>query len=117
MLIRKNYGNWFLDGIRGCCEHVLRRSIDSPFFLGGSGSCCPVRLQVLLEPGFEGAEPWFRSDFREETCSAYRYLTDFDRKKLAILNFMDYHGLLPTETGLFKRKLIINKGCSSKNQQ
>jgi hypothetical protein len=87
------------------------------FFWGGSGSCCPVRLQVLLEPGFEGAEPWFRSDFREETCSAYRYLTDFDRKKLAILNFMDYHGLLPTETGLFKRKLIINKGCSSKNQQ
>lgn len=38
------------------------------FFWGGSGSCCPVRLQVLLEPGFEGAEPWFRSDFREETC-------------------------------------------------
>ena len=55
------------------------------FFGGGSGCCCPVRLQVLLEPGFEGAEPWFRSDFREETCSAYRYLTDFDRRKLAIL--------------------------------
>ena len=61
MLIRKNSGSCFLDGIRGCCEHVLRRSIDSPFFLGGgqdvvalSGCrCCWSLVSRVQSPGFD----------------------------------------------------------------